>query len=174
MMNYTTLERIVRRAACRTLGAKSESFDSWLVTDDSHEGIELEGFRFGPCVELSFDPSISPFNYFSSDVVFFVDLPAETPKGTSPADVQVFFGNICTDVEAAEAAAEAFLERDVPDGWYVEDCFDCDLGLHLRRELGYEFESVAAFATAVENAFAELCDPEITDGLRSFIHYFED
>ena len=173
-MNYSNLESIVRSAACKTLGAKSENFDRWLVTSNSNEGITIEGFNFGTSVELSFDPSISPFNFFASDVVFYVDLPTETPRGISPADIQLFFGNYCTDVDAAEKAAAAFLDRDASDGWYVEDCFDEGCGLHLVRVLGFEFESEEAFAKAVENAFAELLDHRVADNLRSFIHYFED
>ena len=173
-MNYSNLETIVRNVACRTLGAKSENFDRWLVTSDPNEGIEIEGFNLGTSVELSFEPSISPFNFFSSDVVFFVDLPTEQTRGITPADVQVFFGNYCTDTYAAEKAAETFLDREASDGWYVEDYFDEGGGLHLVRVLGFEFESEEAFAKAVENAFAELLDHRVRDKLRSFIHYFED
>ena len=173
-MNYNKLEAIARNAARKTLGVNMENFDNSLVTRDPNEGIVIEGINLGTSVEISFTPSVSPFSFFSSDVVFFVNLPTEQTRGISPADVQAFFGNYCTDVEAAETAVATFLERDIPDGWYVEDCFDECLGLHLRRELGDSFESDDAFASAVENAFSELCSNEITGQLCSFVQYFED
>ena len=64
-MTYNTLENAVRSAACKTLGARSKDFDKWLVTCDFNEGIEIENFDLGTSVELSFDPPISPFRYFS-------------------------------------------------------------------------------------------------------------
>ena len=173
-MNYNELEAIARSAARKTLGSKMENFDRGLVTANPNEGITMEGFNLRTTVELSFTPSVFPFDFFSSDVVFFVNLLTESPRGISHANVQAFFGNYCTDVEAAEKAATAFLQRDVSDGWYVADCLDCDFGLHLRYELGGEFESDDAFAAAVERAFAELCGSAVADQLRSFVCYFED
>ncbi len=173
-MNYNTLEAITRRAVCNTLGARSKDFDQWLVTFDSIDGIKIDGFDFGAGVELYFDPEISPFSFFSSEVSFFISEDLHTPRGVSPADVQVFFGNRCSNVAEAEKAAGAFLDRFVEDGWYVEDEFDECGGLHLRYELGLGLESEEAFATALEKAFGDLLDPSVTNALRSFIHYFED
>ena len=174
-MNYNTLELAVRDIACKTLGAKSENFDRWLVTCNPNEGMDIEGFDFGDCVELSFDPSISPVSYFSSKVVFYVSPPVTQLSGAiTPASVQVCFGRFCSDVEAAEAAAEDFLRRGIEDGWYIDSCFDPCLWLELRCELGTSFESDEALLSAIEDAFAELCDNRFADKLRSFIHYFED
>ena len=175
MMNYNILERAVRDIACKTLGAKSENFDRWLVTCNPNEGMEVEDFNFGDCVELSFEPLISPFSYFSSEVVFYVSPPVAQPGGAiTPASVLVCFGRFCSDVEAAEAAAEDFLRRGVEDGWYIDSCFDPCLWLELRYELGTSFESDEALLSAIEDTFAELCDNRFADKLRPFIHYFED
>ena len=173
-MNYNTLESIVRSAACKTFGARSTNFDEWLVTYDIDEDVCIDELDLGTVVELSFEPSISPVKYFSSDVVFYVGACNSSAKLTPPAAVQAFFGNACKDIEAAEEAASDFLDRGPDDGWYVEDYFDEGGGLHLVRVLGFEFESEEAFAKAVENAFAELLDHRVADKLRSFIHYFED
>ena len=169
MMNYITLERIVRNAACKPLGAKSENFDRWLVTSDPNEGIEIEGFDLGTSVELAFDPSISPFSYFSSDVVFFVNLSTEVL-----GDVQIFFGRSCSDTTAAEAAAKEFLKRDETEGWYAPEYFDENCGLHLIREFSYDPDDELDIENKISACFNELLENEIADGLRSFIHYFED
>ena len=169
MMTYNTLENIVRSAACRTLGAKSEHFDKWLVTCDPNEDIEVEGFDLGTSVELTFDPSISPFAYFSSDVLFFVNLSHD-----GLGDVQVFFGSSCSDTVSAETAAEDFLTRDESDGWYVEEDFDEECGLHLMRTFVYDSEDDTSLEYAITTCFAELLENETADKLRSFIHYFED
>ena len=176
-MTYNTLERITRQAACSTLGSKSKDFDKWLVTEDINEGMEItEEFDFlcGPCVELRFDPQISPFTFFSSDVTFYVSGGMRTPKGGYPANIQVFFGHHCLDTVDAEKTADIFFDRSVDDGWYIEDCFDEGIGLHLIYELGFDIEKEEAFAVAVEKAFNELLNPRTTNALRSFIHYFED
>ena len=176
-MTYNTLEAITRKAVCNTIGARSKNFDQWIVTEDINEGMEIiEQFDFlcGPCVELWFDPQISPVTFFSSDVTFYVSGDMRTPKGVSPADIQVFFGNHCSNVDEAERAADAFFDRGVDDGWYVEDCFDEGLGLHMRYELGHDIEDEETFAAALEKALNELLDPSVANALRSFIHYFED
>ena len=169
-MTYNTLERAVRRAACRTLGARSQNFDKWLVTCDPNEDIEIEGFDLGTSVELAFEPSISPFTYFSSDVVFFVNLPGADGVGY----VQVFFGNSCSDVEAAEAAAEEFLSREEVDGWFIEESFDDNCGLHLMHTFACNHDDELSVEEAIASCLAELLENEIADELRSFIHYFED
>ena len=168
-MTYNTLERAVRSAACRTLGANSQNFDKWLVTCDPNEGIEIKGFDLGTSIELSFDPSISPFAYFSSDVVFYVNLSAD---GIS--DVQVFFGTSCSNTAAAEEAAVAFLARGESEGWYVEYAFDKDLGLHLTHAFACDAEDDRSVEDAIASCFAELLENDTADMLRSFIHYFED
>lgn len=173
-MNYNTLESIVKNAARKVFGARFENFDKWIVTCNPDEGIYVEGIDLGTSVELSFEPSISPFNFFLSDVIFYVNACSSSKKASPPAFVQVFFGNSCLDIEAAEEAAEDFLNREPSDGWYIEDSFDEDCGLHLMRDLGFDFESDEDFADAVESAFLELCDRKLADKLRSFIHYFED
>ena len=172
-MNYNTLESIVKNAARKVFGARFENFDEWIVTCNPDEDIYVEGIDLGTSVELSFEPSTSPFNFFSSDVVFYVNAYPSFKEATPPACVQVFFGNSCLDIEAAEEAAEDFLNREPSDGWYIEDSFDEDCGLHLMRDLGFDFESDEDFADAVESAFIELCDRKLADKLRSFIHYFE-
>lgn len=169
-MTYNILERATRNAVCNTLGAKSKNFDSWINTCDPNEGMEIEGFDFGTSVELSFDPSISPFSYFSSDVVFYINIDENHKAG----DVQAFFGASCYDIDAAEVAAESFLERDEADGWYVEDEFDEDSGLHLMRTFSVDPDNYADIFAKITTCFAEFCEPEISDKLRSFIHYFED
>ena len=169
-MTYNTLERAVRSAVCNTLGAKSEKFDAWLNTCDPNEGMEMDGFDFGTSVELSFDPSISPFSYFSSDVVFYINIDDSNGIG----DVQAFFGASCYDMDAAEVAAKSFLVRDETDGWYVEDEFDEDSGLHLMRTFTVDPHSYADVFAKITTCFAELCESEISDKFRSFIHYFED
>ena len=66
-MTYNTLERMTRHAACNTIGAKSDNFNQWLETCNPNDFIEDKEFDLGTAVELSIDPSISPFRYFSSD-----------------------------------------------------------------------------------------------------------
>ena len=127
-MTYNTLENAVRSAACKTLGARSKDFDKWLVTCDPHEDIEIDDFDLGTSVELSFDPPISPFQYFSSDVVFYVSVHDD-----GIGDVQVFFGNSCSDPDEAECAKESFYDEALGN-WYIEEAFERDLGLHLMRE----------------------------------------
>lgn len=169
-MTYNTLERAVRKAICNTLGAKSDNFDQWLETCNPNDFMEDGDFDLGTSVELSFDPSISPFKYFSSDVVFCVTIDESQNSG----DVQVFFGSSCYDVDAAEVAAGDFLEREASDGWYVEDEFDEDMGLHLMRPFYFEPNNEANLFAMISKCFAELCGAEVSDKLRSFIHYFED
>ena len=168
-MTYNTLEHAIRTAACKTLGSKSENFDNWIVTYDPNEGIEIEGFDLGTSVELSMDPSISPFTYFFSDVVFFVNLSSD-----GHGDVHAFFGSSCSDTAAAEAAAKAFLTRGEADGWYVEDAFDDNLGLHLMHTFTCNPDIYSSVENAIASCFAELLENETSDELRSFIHYFED
>ena len=169
-MTYNTLERAVRSAVCNTLGARSEDFDIWLDTCDPNEGMEIEGCDIGTSVELYFDPSISPFAYFSSDVVFYVNID----KSHNSGDIQAFFGANCYDIDAAEAAAEDFLDRDASDGWYIEDEFDEDAGLHLMRTFSVDPDNYADVFSKLATCFAELCEAKISDMLRSFVHYFED
>ena len=168
-MTYNTLENAVRSAACKTLGARSKDFDKWLVTCDPHEDIEIDDFDLGTSVELSFDPPISPFRYFSSDVVFYVSV-----HEGGIGDVQVFFGETCHDVDSAEAAACDFLERDDSDSWYISDDFDENSGLHLMREVAFDLESESDIESKIASCFSELLENETADKLRSFIHYFED
>ena len=168
-MTYNTLESVARQAACKTLGAKSENFDKWLITYNFNEDIEIEDFDLGTGVELTFDPSISPFQYFSSDVVFYVSV-----HEGGIGDVQVFFGETCHDVESAEAAACDFLARDDSDSWYIAEDFDENSGLHLMREVAFDPENESDLLTKLTACFSELCEAEIADELRSFIHYFED
>ena len=168
-MTYNTLERAVRRAACRTLGARSQNFDEWLVTCDPNEDIEIEGFDLGTSVEFTFDPSISPFSYFSSDVVFFVNLSTD-----GNGDVQTFFGNSCSNTVAAEKAKETLLFKDEADGWYVEEIFDANSGLHLMHTFACNSEDEDSVELAIASCLAELLEDQTADELRSFIHYFED
>ena len=167
-MNYNTLERITRQAACKTLGVKSENFDKWLITCNYNEDIEIEDFDLGTSVELSFDPSISPFQYFSSDVVFYVSV-----HEGGIGDVQAFFGNSCSDPDAAERAAGAFSDEAL-GGWYIAEDFDENSGLHLMREVAFDPENESDLLTKLTACFSELCEAEVADKLRSFIHYFED
>lgn len=169
-MNYSTLEHAVRKAVCNTLGAKSDNFDQWLETCNPNDFMEEGDFDLGTSVELSFDPSISPFKYFSSDVVFYVTID----KNQNSGDVQVFFGVSCYDTDAAEAAAGDFLTRESSDGWYVEDEFDEDMGLHLMRPFYFETDNEVDMLAMISKCFAELCGAQVSDKLRSFIHYFED
>ena len=169
-MTYNTLERITRQAVCNTLGARSDNFDQWLETCDPNDFIENGDFDLGTTVELSFDPSISPFQYFSSDVVFYVTID----KSQNSGDVQVFFGVSCYDTDAAEVAAGDFLTRESSDGWYIEDEFDEDMGLHLMRPFYFESDNEADMLAMISKCFAELCGAEVSDKLCSFIHYFED
>jgi hypothetical protein len=169
-MTYNTLENAVRSAACKTLGARSKDFDKWLVTCDPNEDIEIDDFDLGTSVELSFEPHISPFIYFSSDVVFFVNLHGADGLG----DIQVFFGNSCSDIEAAEVAAKDFLSRDPSDSWYIGAYFEEDCGLHMIREFTFDPESESDIESKIASCFSELLENETADKLRSFIHYFED
>jgi hypothetical protein len=176
-MTYNTLERITRQAVCNTIGARSKDFDQWLVTEDINEGMEIiEEFDLlcGPCVELWFDPQISPFTFFSSDVAFYVNGSIRTSKGALPASIHAFFGCRCSDAVEADKTAEIFFDRGVDDGWYIEDCFEEGSGLHLVYELGLDIEDEEAFAAALEKALNELLDPLVANALRSFIHHFED
>lgn len=168
-MTYQKLESVTRQAVCKTLGAKSKNFDKWLVTCNYNEDLEIDGFDLGTSVELSFDPSISPFQYFSSDVVFYVSVHED-----GIGDMQVFFGETCQDVEDAEAAASEFLERNVSDGWYIEEDFDENSGLHLMREFEYDTTDETDLLAKVTACFTELCEAEVADELRSFVHYFEN
>ena len=175
-MTYNTLERITRQAVCNTIGARSKDFDQWLVTEDINEGFMDEGVDFlcNPCVELGFDPQISPFTFFSSGVAFYVNRSIRTSKGALPASIHAFFGSCCSDTVEAEKTADIFFDRGVDDGWYIEDCFEEGSGLHLAYELGFDIENEEAFAATLEKAFNELLDPSVANALRSFIHYFED
>lgn len=167
-MTYNTLESVTRQAACKTLGAKSENFDKWLVTCNFKEDIEIEDFDLGTSVELSFDPSISPFQYFSSDVVFYVSVHED-----GIGDVQAFFGNSCSDSDAAECAAGAFYDEAF-GGWYIGAYFEEDCGLHMIREFTFDPESESDIESKIAACFSELLENETADKLRSFIHYFED
>lgn len=167
-MTYNTLERITRQAVCNTLGAKSENFDKWLVTCNFNEDIEIEDFDLGTGVELSFDPPISPFSFFSSDVVFYVSV-----HEGGIGDVQVFFGNSCSDPDAAECAAGAFSDEAL-GGWYIAEDFDSDFGLHLMIEFEFDPNTEHDLRVKITDCFFELCEPMLSNTLRSFIHYFED
>lgn len=169
-MTYNTLEHAIRTAACKTLGSKSENFDNWIVTYNPNEGIEIEEFDLGTSVELSMEPSISPFTYFSSDVVFFVNLHGADGLG----DIQVFFGNSCVNTTSAEVAAKDFLSRDPSDGWYIGAYFEEDCGLHMIREFTFDPESESDIESKIASCFSELLENETADKLRPFIHYFED
>ena len=169
-MTYNTLESAVRSAVCNTLGARSEDFDVWLDTCNPNEGMDFEGYDHSTSVELFFDPSISPFSYFSSNVVFYVNIDNNHNSG----DVQAFLGARCYDIDAAESAAEGFLDQDAADGWYIEDEFDEDSGLHLMRTFSVDPDNYTDVFTKITTCFAELCDAKISDKLRSFVHYFED
>ena len=169
-MTYNTLERITRQAVCNTLGARSDNFDQWLETYDPDEIIEDEGLDLGTSVELYFDPAISPLKYFSSDVTFYVTIFNNQSMGA----VSAFFGSSCCDVDAAEAAVGDFLDRDASDGWYVVDEFDEDAGLHLAKEFCFDPDNETDIFAMISKCFAELCSAEVSDKLRSFIHYFED
>ena len=169
-MNYNTLERITRQAVCKTLGAESEKFDKWLITCNFNEDIEIEDFDLGTSVELTFDPSISPFTYFSSDVVFFVNLHGADGLG----DIQVFFGNSCVNTTSAEVAAKDFLSRDPSDSWYIGAYFEEDCGLHMIRDFTFDPESESDIESKITSCFSELLENETADKLRPFIHYFED
>ena len=167
-MTYKTLDKITRQAANKVLGMASENLDKWLVTCDFNEGIEIEGYDLGTSVELSFDPPISPFTFFTSDVVFYVCTHED-----GIGDMQVFFGDSCYDVAAAEAAASEFLGRDASDGWYIDEEFSEDAGLHLMREFCFDPESESELLDQLTACFSELCEADTSDELRSFIHYFE-
>lgn len=170
-MTYNTLEAIARKAVCNTLGTKSKDFNQWIVTEDIDEGMEVDEFDdLGTTVELYFDPSVSPLKYFQSDVTFYVTILNNQNLGA----VHAFFGSSCYDTDAAEAAAGDFLERESSDGWYVEDELDEDAGLHLIREFYFEPNNDADVFAMINKSFAELCGAEVSDKLRSFIHYFED
>ena len=169
-MTYNTLERATRNAVCNTLGAESENFDMWIHTNDPDEDMGIEGFDLGTTVELYFDPSVSPLKYFQSDVTFYVTILNNPNLGA----VHAFFGSSCYDTNAAEAAAGDFLERESSDGWYIEDEFDEDSGLHLIREFYFEPNNDADIFAMISKCFAELCGAKVSDKLRSFIHYFED
>ncbi|MBE6577815.1 MAG: hypothetical protein E7653_06730 [Ruminococcaceae bacterium] len=168
-MTYNDLKSITKQAVCHTLGAASKDFDKWLVTCDPNDGIEIEGYDFGTCVELSFDPSVSPFNYFSSEVVFYV-----STDDLGMGNVQAFFGSSCYDVDSAEEVANDFLDRGSEDGWFVEEYFDEDSGLHLMREFEFDPKDPSDLSDKLISCFSELCGPFISSKLRSFIHYFED
>ena len=163
-MTYNTLENAVRIAACKTLGARSKDFDKWLVTCNFNEDIEIEGFDLGTGVELSFDPSISPFQYFSSEVVVYASVHED-----GYGDMQVFFGNSCYDPDAADSFSDEAL-----GDWYIAEDFTKDSGLHLMREFKFDPESEHDLCVKITDCFAELCEPMISNTLRSFIHYFED
>ena len=165
-MNYNNLEACVRRAACKTLGARSEGFDSWLVTCDPNEGMGIDDFDLGTDVELSFDPSISPLSYFSSDVVFSVNL-----NDNGIGAVQVVCGSACRDTASAEMAAETFGQA---DGWYIASDFDEEFGLHMVHTFACVPEDDGAAEDAIASCFAKLLENKTADKLRSFIHYFED
>jgi hypothetical protein len=169
-MTYNTLERITRQAVCTTLGARSDNFDQWLETYNPDEIIEDEGFDLGTSVELYFDPAISPLTYFSSDVTFYVTVFNNQNLGA----VSAFFGSSCSDVDEAKSAAGDFLDRDASDGWHVADEFEEETGLHLVREFCFEPNNEADIFAMISKCFAELCGAEVSDKLRSFIHYFED
>ena len=168
-MTYNTLERTVRSAVCRTLGEKSRDFDNRIVTCNPNEDIEIEGFDLGTSVELSFDPPISPFTFFASNMIFYVSV-----HEGGIGDIQVFFGENCQDVDSAEAAARDFLGRDPSDGWYIAEDFDENFGLHLMREFVFDPEDETDLLAKVTAYFTELCEAEGADELRSFIHYFEN
>ena len=110
-MNYKELEALSRRAICKTLGNGVKGFDSLIVSCDPFDDAHLDGLCVGTTVELSFEPSISPLSYFSSDVNFYISYVGLSSEAISPATVAVFFGNRCSDVQAAEEAASDFYEE---------------------------------------------------------------
>ena len=167
-MNYKTLKRAARTAVCNTIGGNVKGFATQLRTCNPNEGIELEGFDLGTGIELFFDEP--PFDYFSSNIVFYVNLDSDGQTG----DVQAFFGSACRDVATAEAAAEEFLDRDEADGWYIEDEFDEVSGLHLMRTFSVDPNNYADVFSKITACFAELCNADMTDALCAFLPYFED
>lgn len=168
-MNYNTLESIVRSAACKTLGARSDGFDELLITCDPNEDIDTEGINLGTSVELCFDLIMSPFTYFTSDVIFNISVNSD-----GLGDAHAFFGRSCYDPETAMKAAKHFLDREHSDGWYIEDEFDIDSGLHLMRSFDFKSEDESDLSNKIAECFTELCEAKTVDKLRSFIHYFED
>ena len=169
-MKYETLERTFRRAVCRTLGKRLKNADLWLHSEDPNEGMDDDELDLGTSVELCFEDRISPFTYFHSDVVFYATVHDDVGCG----DLQIFFGNSCQDVSEAEMAAEEFLTREESDGWYVEEFFDEDGGLHLMRVFEYNPYDEEDLVRQISHCLDELLQSELANSLRSFIHYFED
>lgn len=168
-MNYKILEPIVRSAVCKALGAKIENLDRWIETYEDDIKVDDLDIDSWTIVGICFDPPISPFRYFSSEVVFYVSV-----QDNGLGDVQVHFGDTCADTELADRAASSFFERDAEDGWYICQVFEEDCGLHLMREFECDPEDTSDVFAKITSCLSELCDPDISDKLRSFIHYFED
>lgn len=163
-MNYNSLERALRSAVRMTLGAKSTDFDAWLVTCDPNEDMALEALGLGAGAELTFDPSISPFSFFSGDVVFF----AFANNGTG--ELHVLFGNGCSDPELANEASKGYGSY----GWQIEDEFDECSALHLSSSFSYDENSEHALVTALSECIEDLLDDRHVNTLRPFIHYFDN
>lgn len=169
-MNYNHLERAFRVAVRRTLGANRADFDHLLSTCDPNEGINMDRVYLGISVELTFDPSVSPFAFFGSDITIYANGNEDDGIG----DLQIFFGNGCNDTEAAENAAGEFFYRDASDGWYIEEDFAEDCGLHLMRLFDFDPDDESDVERQITTCLKELTSGEVSEALRSFVHYFED
>jgi hypothetical protein len=176
-MNYSTFERAFRKAVVNTLGNGSRDFDKWISTNNPSEDMDFEGLPMSEVsIELAFEPSISPFKFFSGNI----NMCADFDQGEGM--LQVFFGEGCSNAARANEYADRFnyLSSITNSSWYVEDEIEETFGLHLVANFKYpnQESSEKIFCEMVrfqiELLLTVLTEDTLANELRSFIHYFEN
>jgi hypothetical protein len=126
--------------------------------------MDIEDLDLGICVELAFDPAISPFSFFSGNVVFF----ACGHNGSGM--LHVFFGDGCSDVELANDGSDGYGSY----GWQIEDEFEEHCSLHLSSSFSYNEADESSLVATLAECLEELLDDRHVNELRPFIHYFDN
>ena len=168
-MNYNILESATRAAANKVFGAQLKSSGSQIITTDAADEMGLRGLGFGSTLDLTFTPTFTLFDFFSSDVVITVNLPDNSDKGS----ISVNFGLGCSNVEAATKEASLFLKRDALDGWYIKNRFDEFGGLHIDHDFDFDPDGNCDLEGIIASCLEKLLDTELAKALAPFIHYFE-
>ena len=173
-MNYNTLECVLRRAVADAFGGGSPDFDKWLLTGNPNAGIDMAEHLPEVSVELAFDPSISPFVFFSGEVSMLADFDLEEESGM----LHLFLGEDCSNPTLANEYADRFNEEAASE-WLVEDMIEEDSALHLvvnfscpLKDISKEL-SLKVIETQLALLLSRLKEDRVANSLRSFAHYFE-
>ena len=176
-MNYSTFERAFRNAVVDTLGSGSEDFSKWILTNNPNEDMDFGGLPTPEAsIELTFEPSISPYKFFSGNVSMYVDF--EQGEGM----LHIFFGERCSNVTCASEYADRF-DRfcdKTNSSWRVEDEIEETTGLHLAANFKYPNQESSEkiffemIKFQIELLLIVLTEDALANELRSFIHYFEN